>query len=317
MKSLYVDLKGGLGFNIAFVRVAKCLINKGYKINAISPYWDILASADINYYKPNEYRDFIFDAKNENGEIIENRIYDMSDFIYKKLNYKDAWLKLMNIKDTVTDEEYNTLNLDIYNSFSNLKNLEDDILNTIKQNGFEDFMLVQFWGGQTPLVEVPNNDWSKVPYDYQNEPLKRHYPIKKAQEFVNLYRMRNPKTAVIQYSLPNEPRLEGVFNFTVPYLVYYELSKKAKEAVTIDSSLQHLITGNCPLTVLWGHSLPSNFGYSCNNNIIQECRRDDILYFTALGASGAKIEYIEPNELIEKITKKENNVTKEEKKKNE
>ena len=87
----------------------------------------------------------------------------------------------------------------------------------------------------------------------------------------------------------------------MPYLVYYGLSKKAKEAICIDSSLQHLISGNCPLTVLWGHSLPANFGYTCNNNIIQECRRDDILYFTALGASGAKINYIEPKDLIEKV----------------
>lgn len=304
MKTYYVDLKGGLGFNIAFVRVAKRLIEKGIKINAISPYWDILMSANINFYKPNEYRDFIFDAKNENAEIIEHRIYDMSDFIYKKLNYKDAWLKLFNVKENISDEDYNNLELETYKFFPQLKPQEDKILEDIKSKGFDDFILVQFWGGQTPLVEVPNNDWSKVPYDYQNEPLKRHYPIEKAQEFVNLYRMRNPKTAIIQYSLPNEPRLEGVFNYTIPYLVYYELSKKAKEAICIDSSLQHLISGNCPLTVLWGHSLPTNFGYTCNDNIIQECRRDDILYFTALGASGAKINYIEPNDLIEKVTNK-------------
>ena len=209
-----------------------------------------------------------------------------------------------NVKENISDEDYNNLELETYKFFPQLKPQEDKILEDIKSKGFDDFILVQFWGGQTPLVEVPNNDWSKVPYDYQNEPLKRHYPIEKAQEFVNLYRMRNPKTAIIQYSLPNEPRLEGVFNYTIPYLVYYELSKKAKEAICIDSSLQHLISGNCPLTVLWGHSLPTNFGYTCNNNIIQECRRDDILYFTALGASGAKINYIEPNDLIEKITNK-------------
>jgi hypothetical protein len=71
MKALYVDLKGGLGFNISFARVAKTLIKKGLKINVITPYWDVFLSANINFYKPNEYRDFIFDAKNENAEIIE------------------------------------------------------------------------------------------------------------------------------------------------------------------------------------------------------------------------------------------------------
>lgn len=34
-----------------------------------------------------------------------------------------------------------------------------------------------------------------------------------------------------------------------------------------------------------------------NQNVIQKCRRDDILYFTQLGASGAKIDYIEPEKL--------------------
>ena len=28
-----------------------------------------------------------------------------------------------------------------------------------------------------------------------------------------------------------------------------------------------------------------------------ECRRDDILYFTALGPSAAKVKYIEPTDL--------------------
>lgn len=306
MKALYVDLKGGLGFNISFARVAKSLIKKGLKINVITPYWDVFLSANINFYKPNEYRDFIFDAKNENAEIIENRIYDMSDFIYKKLNYKDAWLKLLNTKETVTDEEYNKLDLNVCDSFPQIKTQVDSIVEELKTKGFDDFVLVQFWGGQSPLVEVPNNDWSKVPYDFQNEPLRRHYPIDKAQKFVNLYHIKNPKTAIIQYSLPNEPKLEGTFTYTVPYLTYYELSKRAKEAICIDSSLQHLITGNCPITVLWGHSLPSNFGYSCNNNIIQNCRRDDILYFTALGPSGARIEYIEPEKFMEEVTNKGN-----------
>lgn len=300
---LFISLKGGLGLNFSFVRVAKILINKGIKIKVLSPYWDLLSAAGIDYYKPNEYRDFIFDAKSENAEIIITRLYDLSDFIYKKINYKDAWLKLLGLNEQITDEEYNKLIITPEIIFPNIKNDKIAILNEIKKQGYEDFIIVQFWGGQSPLDVPVNNDWSKKNYDYENEPLKRHYPIEKAQEFVNRYKHKYPKTAIINYSLPNEPVLEGTLRFTVPYLTYYELSKQAKQAVVIDSSLQHMITGNCPVTVIWGHTLPDSFGYSCNNNIIQPCRRDDILYFTELGASGAKINYIDPINLLKEVEK--------------
>ena len=51
---------------------------------------------------------------------------------------------------------------------------------------------MQFEGGQSPLVQVPvkedgTRDWSKVPTNYENEPLKRHYPFEKAQEFIKLF----------------------------------------------------------------------------------------------------------------------------------
>ena len=47
--------------------------------------------------------------------------------------------------------------------------------------------------------------------------------------------------------------------------------------------------------------MPENFGYKCNKNVVQDCRRDDILYFTALGPSGAKVKYIEPDKLYKKV----------------
>lgn len=299
MKKFYVSLQGGLGFNFAFARLAKRLIEKGYEIKVLSPYWDIFEGAGIPYYKDSEYRDFIFDAKNDDAEIINHRIYDMSDFIYKRLGYKEAWLKLLGLpEDTVSDVEY--CHFEMPNkSFTDTHQKVEEIMKAIHEQGYKDYILVQFWGGQSPLaVNQTGGDWSKLQYDYVNEPLKRHYPVDKAQEFVNLYHEKHPDTAIIEYTLPNEPKLENTLQFTVPYHVYYELSKNAKQAITIDSSLQHIISGNCPVTVIWGHSLPENFGYKCNRNIIQKCRRDDILYFTALGASGARIEYIKPEELL-------------------
>ena len=178
---------------------------------------------------------------------------------------------------------------------------------------------MQFTGGQSPLVQVPmeirKNEqgmdvqvpaWDKVPYNYENEPLKRHYPKELADEFVYLFMKKHPKTAVILYQLPNEPvTKDDAFLFTIPYLAYYLLAKepKCKGTVSIDSSLQHLVAGVCKSVVIWGHSLPNSFSYEYDVHIIQGCRRDDILYFSALGPSGARIDYIQPDELLAIVDK--------------
>ena len=174
--------------------------------------------------------------------------------------------------------------------------------------GVEDFVIMQFEGGQSPLVDVPkapdgSPDWTKIPTNYESEPLKRHYPFEKAQEFINLFQKAHPRTGIVLYQLPNEHRYEGTLDFMLPYLCYYELAKseKCRGTVSIDSSLQHMVAGITKSVVIWGHSLPLSFGYNYNKNIIQKCNRDDILYFSALGPSGARIDYIQPEELLKEV----------------
>ena len=144
-------------------------------------------------------------------------------------------------------------------------------------------------------------DWGKVPYNGDNEPLQRHIPIDIAGKFIKLFREKHPKTAVILFQLPNEPGWEGCFKFTVPYLAYYELAKlpECVGFVSIDSSLHHLLAGITKGVVVWGHSLPEAFGYDYQKNIIQECRRDDIIYMSLLGPCANKIKYIKPEKLME------------------
>ncbi len=206
--------------------------------------------------------------------------------------------------------------LDPLRKYPYLRPQIEQVRNAIKQKGFKDFVIMQFTGGQSPLIQVPPKvvkneqgmdmqvpDWSKVPYNYDNEPLKRHYPTEKAQEFVDLFASAHPDTAILLFQLPNEPmpHNNSTFNFTIPYLTYYELAKEAAGVVTIDSSLQHLVAGVTKSVVIWAHSKPESFGYSYNKNIEQPCRTNDLLYFSALGPSGAKVDYISPAELLKNV----------------
>lgn len=311
MSKYFINVQGGTGLNIAlasFLTEAK-KEHPEDEYNVCSPYYDIFDCCEAvdTVYNPQQMRDFIFDAKSVDGIIINHRIYDISDFIYKKLNYSQAWAQLLGYKwdDTEKGTRVKSI-LKPYSKYPNLKQKVDEVLATIKKAGFEDFIIIQGTGGQSPLVQVPNGDWSKVPYNYAQEPLKRHYPIEKLQKFCELYHKAHPKTAIVNYGLPNEPAPDGdyIVKTIMPYLAWYELAKFAKEVVCIDSSLQHLVAGLVKTTVIWAHSKPENFGYSYNKNIEQKCRTDDLLYFTALGPSGAKVEYIEPEDLMKAITNK-------------
>lgn len=317
-KAIYINSQGGLGFNVALAHIIPELKEKYDTVAVLSPYHDVFEckpEVDI-VYKPEDIRDFIFDAKAKNARLICERMYDSQEFIYKELSYADAWRKAAGLP-----LKHNTDGSDTVSNFNtakfNMTNTAADILKQVLDAGYEDFVIMQFSGGQSPLVQVPVStrkkedgteeqfaDWNKVQYDYEHEPLKRHYPIDLAKEFVEKFQAAHPKTAVILYQLPNEPyNFEKAFKFVIPYLAYYELAKlpECTGVVSIDSSLQHLIAGVTKTVVLWAHSLPNSFGYAYNKNIIQDCRRDDILYFSALGPSGAAVRYIKPDALLKEV----------------
>lgn len=314
-KSIYINSQGGTGFNLALAHVIPELKEKYDEVAVLSPYFDIFESCPYvdSVYKPNEIRDFIFDAKSKDAKLICERMYDSEEFIYKKVSYADAWRKAAGLKTKGNKDGSDTkTNLEPEKKYPYLGNQANEIVKTIKEKGYKDFVIMQFTGGQSPLVQVPQStdkdgkvfaDWNKVPYNYENEPLKRHYPIDLVNKFIELFRNAHPETAVILYQLPNEPAPENVFRFTVPYLAYHVLARKDECAgvVSIDSSLQHLVAGLTKTVVIWGHSLPLSFGYDYNKNILQDCRRDDILYFSALGPSGAAIRYIKPEDLLKEV----------------
>ena len=81
-KSLFVQINGGTGKNVSFTHVVPELKKEYDYIAVCSPYVDIFECCkDIDsVYNPNEIRDFIFDAKAKNANIVIDRMYDTSDF---------------------------------------------------------------------------------------------------------------------------------------------------------------------------------------------------------------------------------------------
>ena len=313
-KNILVDVRGGTGKNIAFLSIAKELKEKYEHVSVISPYFDLAQACDYvdKAYNPQEVRSAIEDA-GDDTLIIVDHIYDTDAFIRKEISYQDAFRVMCGLepKDEPTGGTSAISELNPERAFPHLRQVADSILNEIKSKGYKDFIMFQGTGSQSPLVQVPPKmengqqvpDWSKVPYNGQNMGLSRHYPKNLADEFISKFQKEHPKTAIINYNLPNEYHFDGVFQYTVPYLTYYLLSKadNCVGIVAIDSSLQHLVAGMCKAVVMWHHSLPDSFGYKYNKNLIANCKRDGIKYFSALGPASNRIDYIKPDELLKEV----------------
>lgn len=311
-KNILVDVRGGTGKNFAFAHILPELKERYEHVSVISPYHDIFEASPYcdKAYNPQEIKSAFEDAEDDTLIVVDH-IYDTDAFIRKEISYADAFRVLCGLEPKGEDVMDTKCELDPLKPFPFLRIQVDAIKKDIADKGFEDFVVVQFTGGQTPLVQVPAKvengqqvpDWSRVPYTGQNAGLSRHYPHDKAQEFINAFREAHPKTAIIHFSLPNEGGYDGVLQYVYPYLTYQILvqDENCRGIVGIDSSLQHLAAGLTKGVIVWGHSEPKSFGYSHYKNIIQKCNRNGIKYFSALGPAANRIDYIKPTDLLKEV----------------
>lgn len=293
--NLLVNVTGGEGYNAALSQVLKEAKKKYEKIYIISPYVDI--------FKTNPYVDYVYapedgqaafeDLDIDNTYIATGRVYDTNEFIHKEINYAEAFRRWLNLNKS--EYGYSTTKMELKEN-PQFQKIADDLLKQVfkKEKKYKNFIIMQTTGGQSALA--PQNQ----PYNNLAQPLRRYMSPELAQGFIDKFRKLHPETAIIMYQLPNEPRYNGVEQFIVPYMVYSYLAqnKKCKGCVTIDSSLQHITAGLCKSVVLWYHTLPDSFGYEANVNIIQNCKRDSIRYFSLLGRAGNKVDEIKPEVLV-------------------
>lgn len=107
----------------------------------------------------------------------------------------------------------------------------------------------------------------------------RHLKQPVAQEIVN--HLVKEGLAVLQISLPTEPRLQNVLYLdeksVTPTRLLFALLERCNGLIGIDSFAQHAwaALGKKDAVVLWGYSNPTNYGYACNNNLTattKKCR---------------------------------------------
>jgi len=239
-------VEGGVGKAIAFSALTKLLKDKdGEKIQIYTPYIEVfIDNPDVS---------LVIDQGTVSIE--DPKIMESDNIIFcepYKGNFAKGNQHLIESFCELLDVEYSSdLKPCIYNT------LEDSVgaeaLKDAKVDG--DYIVVQFTGGQSPLGFIETAA-------YSNGDPGRSYPPFLAQSFVNLFKQSYPDVIIIGYGLPNEMQLEGVTYLKIPYIAYKTLTAGAKAAVTIDSSLGHIVAATeTPSVSLWGSTRPSCFGY--------------------------------------------------------
>lgn len=296
-KKCIISVEGGLGKHVMFTSIlSEFKEKKGYEdIYIISPYFDVFkcCKAVTDAFPPGQgtlYQELVLDPE---CDIYWKEPYSNQRFIKKECHLFEAWAEELGFELSKNPMDYTPDLSELENQYPDIKNLAEV---KAKEWG-NNFILVQFCGGQSPLNSMVDEKGNQVQYNDKAECIKRNYF--KGQTIIDELKSKFPDAIIVHYSLPNEPSYNNSVKVTVPYLTYILLARKAKAVITTDSSLQHIATGNCNnVTVIWGETRPEHFGYNCNHNICASHVLNSQPYFKPLGVSPSIVKMPEPVEVL-------------------
>ena len=301
-KRCLINVDGGLGKNVMLTALMPILASKYEEIYVISPYVDVFKACSYvtAAFEPGPqcatlYQELVLD---EDTDVLWKEPYSNQRFIKKQCHLFEAWLEEFGIADQDTSSLVPVVDK-VRETFTNVAKTVDQKVEELGK-----FILVQFCGGQSPLGPQVDQAGNVIPYNDQQEYIKRNFY--KGQELIDRLRETYPDAKIIHYALPNEPTYESAEKLKLPYIAYRLLAERAFKVVCTDSSLQHLATGVCnDVTVIWGETRPGHFGYSCNKNIAAKRVLNSQPYFKPMGASPSIVKMPTVDEVMSVVTQTE------------
>jgi len=140
----------------------------------------------------------------------------------------------------------------------------------LTQNGVTgDYVLVQFTGGQSPVMFNPQNQ-------YISSNPGRNYSPYLAQQVIDKIKMRYKDLTIIDTTLPNEPGYQNTIKCTEHWAVIHQMLKKSKGFISIDTSINHFSASTKTKgVVLWGNTRFNQFGYDQNINLHYHMKQNE------------------------------------------
>ena len=245
-------IEGGIGKQVAFTAIIDALVKKDKeKIQIFSPYVDIFGgntnvkfALDANTIPVSDKR--ILDSQN----ICFCEPYK-ANFIKGEQHIIQSYCKLFGVK---------------YDEKMRPKMFTDHYKDDAKRiAGDDDFIVVQFTGGQAPAGFNPQNN-----YLGGGDPT-RNYNQFLAQKVIDRIVEKYEDLKILNFSLPNEPEYKKTERpELIPFAQWHEILKlsNCKGFISVDSCLNHFArSAGRKGVVIWGGTRWTQFGYKQNINI--------------------------------------------------
>ena len=244
-------VEGGIGKQVAFTAIIDALVKKDKeKIQVHSPYVDIFGGNTNVKYALDSNSIHLQDKRILDSQNIFHCEPYKTNFIKGEYHIIQSFCKLFGVK---------------YDEKMRPKMYTDHYKNDAKKiAGDDNFIVVQFSGGQAPAGFNPSNSYNS------NDPTRNYHPHL-AQKVVNLIKEKHENLKILNFSLPNEPNYEQTVKpKLMPFAQWHEILKltNCKGFISVDSCLNHFARSvGRKGVVIWGGTRWIQFGYKENINV--------------------------------------------------
>ena len=285
-------VEGGIGKQVAFTAIIDALVKKDKeKIQVHSPYVDIFGGNTNVKYALDSNSIHLQDKRILDSQNIFHCEPYKTNFIKGEYHIIQSFCKLFGVK---------------YDEKMRPKMYTDHYKNDAKKiAGDDNFIVVQFSGGQAPAGFNPSNSYNS------NDPTRNYHPHL-AQKVVNLIKEKHENLKILNFSLPNEPNYEQTVKpKLIPFAQWHEILKlpNCKGFISVDSCLNHFARSvGRKGVVIWGGTRWIQFGYKENinvNNWSNEWDEWDEEWFEPQDPRNIQVEPSELVDYFEKIYGKE------------
>ncbi len=243
-------IDGGIGKNIAFTGLIKELVEKNGPICIESAYPEVFIGQPgvTMLYSSLEQKDH----KKFYGYFSNVLAWDpyIGNMWKGDVHVVDAWATMFGLTELTSTTTRMPV---VYTDISDEEKAEID-----KMLGDGKFYVIQIAGGQSPYdIKGPDN----MPR-YDSNPMRQGRNMGMMDPLFNELTKEFSDYKMVQFGLPNEPRLKDAVQLQLNTRQWMYVFRKASFFVGIDSMMQHFMASTkTPGIVYWDMNTPEQFGW--------------------------------------------------------
>lgn len=250
MMDLY-KIDGGIGKNIMFTGMIEELVKKNGPICIETAYPEVFINIPnvamiYNSTEPKDQKKFYSYFKN----VYAHDPY-IGNMFKGNVHVTEAWAQMFGLP----------YKEGMYLPKVAVEPNEKDVEAIVAEIGESPYFIIQMSGGQSPY---DIRDINNLP-EYSTNPMRQGRNMGMIDSLYNELKEQFPNHKMVQFGLPNEPRLKDAIQVPMHYVGWFKVFKNADFFVGIDSMMQHYMASiKKPGIVFWDMNTPEQFGWFYN-----------------------------------------------------